>query len=329
MAEPAAVDLDRNRKPSVFERFIEVVAAFTRIPLPGHGDTWERFAILAALAEEDLSLARLGEGHADALAILAESGLGRRHPGARYGVWAARSGADSVTATPVLGGWSLSGQKPFCSGSGIVDRALITAETPDGYRLFDIATDDVVIDTLRDSWVAVGMADSHSETLTFGGSVIADDDVVGPPGFYTERPGFWFGASGVAACWFGGARGLVAGAMESVSGDSGELVRTDIGKAASWLQAADDSLRSAARAIDADPEDKLGRGQERALALRQIVHDSCEAVLRLTAAFGGARPLCHDPAQARRAADLYVYLAQHHGRADAAHLGHLILQGRR
>lgn len=42
------------------------------VPLPGSGSTRERLAALIELAEEDLSLARLGEGHADAVAILAE-----------------------------------------------------------------------------------------------------------------------------------------------------------------------------------------------------------------------------------------------------------------
>ena len=41
------------------------------LPLPGSGRTRERWAALADLAGEDLSLARLAEGHADALAILA------------------------------------------------------------------------------------------------------------------------------------------------------------------------------------------------------------------------------------------------------------------
>ena len=44
------------------------------LPLPGSGRTRERWAALADLAGEDLSLARLAEGHADALAILAELG---------------------------------------------------------------------------------------------------------------------------------------------------------------------------------------------------------------------------------------------------------------
>ena len=316
----------RQRTPRVLGRFLEVVSAFARLPLPGHGDTWERFEILAALAEEDLSLARLGEGHADALAILDESGHGVRHPGMRYGVWAARSGPGGVTATPVAGGWRLAGRRQFCSGSGILDRALITAEAPDGYRLFDIATPDVVIDTTPDSWPAVGMADSLSETLTFGGGVISEEDAIGPPGFYADRPGFWFGACGVAACWYGGARGLVAGVVGSLGLDPGDLVLMEIGHAASAVQAMNDTLRSVATAIDVDPEDKQNHARVRALAVRQIVHNSCQVVLKRTAAAGGARPLCHDPAQARRAADLYVYLAQHHGAADAARLGRLIIE---
>ena len=311
----------------MLQRLLEVVSAFARLPLPGHGDTLERFEILASLAEEDLSLARLGEGHADALAILNESSRTVQHPSSTYGVWAARTGTGGVTAIPVPGGWRLTGCKPFCSGSGLLDRALVTAEAPDGYRLFDIAVSDVVVSTTPNSWPAIGMADSLSETLTFGGPVVPENDAIGPPEFYTDRPGFWFGACGVAACWYGGARGLLAGVVESLSTDPGELVLMEIGKAASELQAMRDALHSVATAIDVDPEDKRGRAQARALAIRQIVHDSCEAVLSQTAAAGGARPLCHDIAQARRAADLYVYLAQHHGGADAVRLGRLTIAG--
>ena len=60
-----------------------IAAAFARavrsgrldLPLPGSGQTRERWAVLAGLAEKDLSLARLAEGHTDALAILAELGV--------------------------------------------------------------------------------------------------------------------------------------------------------------------------------------------------------------------------------------------------------------
>jgi alkylation response protein AidB-like acyl-CoA dehydrogenase len=307
----------------VADRLREVVSEFTDLPHPGGGKTWERFEAFVSLAAEDLSLARLAEGHADALAILVESGRRARQPGASYGVWAARGGAGGVSATPVRGGWKLSGRKPFCSGSGLLDRALVTAESPDGYRLFDVATAQVVVDTVPDSWPAVGMADSRSETVVLGGAVVSEDDAIGPPGFYTDRAGFWFGACGVAACWSGGARGLVAGVVDSLSSDPGELILMELGRAVSDLRGMQDALESVATAIDGDPEDELGEARSRALAVRQIVHDACQRVLTHTAAAGGARPLCLDAGQAQRAADLYVYLSQHHGAADAAGLGRL------
>jgi hypothetical protein len=55
------------------------------LPLPGGGRTRERWAVLADLAGEDLSLARLAEGHADALAILAELGHAAPPAGSRWG----------------------------------------------------------------------------------------------------------------------------------------------------------------------------------------------------------------------------------------------------
>jgi hypothetical protein len=311
----------------VGDRFLDVVRLLARLPLPGRGRTQERFETLALLAEEDLSLARLGEGHADAVAILQESGRAPRNPEASYGVWAARTGSGGVTATPSKGGWVLSGRKPFCSGSGLVERSLVTAEAPDGYRLFDVATDDLVVDTCPGSWPAVGMADSLSETLVLEGWV-SPQDAVGPPGFYTDRPGFWFGACGVAACWYGGARGLVGGAIPALGAEPADVALMELGRAVSGLQAMRDSLENVAAAIDEDPGDVNGHARRRSLVLRQVVHACCEAILSHTAAAGGARPLCHDPGQARRAADLYVYLAQHHGGADAVSLGRLALQER-
>jgi hypothetical protein len=75
------------------------------IPLPGSGATAQRWAVLADLAGEDLSLARLCEGHADdAVAILAELGGPRPSPGSRWGVWAANPPGPKVRAgaTPLV-----------------------------------------------------------------------------------------------------------------------------------------------------------------------------------------------------------------------------------
>jgi alkylation response protein AidB-like acyl-CoA dehydrogenase len=296
------------------------------LPHPGAGSTWQRFKVLADWSARDLSLGRLVEGHADALSILDEAGLPAKRSDNSYGVWAARAGRGGTVAIPVSGGWSLSGVKPYCSGSDRLDRALVTADAPDGYRLFDISVAEHARSVSPESWMAVGMADSESETLMFGGPPLSESAVVGGPDFYLQRPGFWSGAVGVAACWYGGARGLVDALLAALGPEPGEHALADAGRAAATVTGLAAYLEQAANAIDADPSDEQHQGHRRALSVRQVVHDGCLQVHALVAAAGGAGPLCHDRAQARRAADLFVYLAQHHGGADAAALGRIALE---
>ena len=292
------------------------------LPKPGSGGTPARFAALAAWAARDLSLARLAEGHVDALAILAEAGL-EPSPGATYGVWAARPGTGGTTAVLAADGWRLAGAKPFCSGSTHMDRALVTAECDDGYRLFDISVGENVVGVHPGSWPAVGMADSLSETLDFGGPPVPMSLAVGPPNFYLERPGFWFGATGVAACWFGGASGLAEHVLRSVGPHPSDLVVVELGHVVAHVDLMRRVIEQAAQEIDADPDDREGAAKQRALVIRHAVHHGAQQILAHAAAAGGARPLCLNAEQAQRAADLYVYLAQYHGPQDAYALGHM------
>jgi alkylation response protein AidB-like acyl-CoA dehydrogenase len=311
---------------SQFEEFVRLEGA--ELPLPGAGATWSRFTSLAHLASLDLSLGRLCEGHGDALAILDEAEMKPFEVGASYGVWASRGSRAKTTAERTHGRWQLSGHKEFCSGSGTLDRALVTAETLEGYLLFDVSVEENVVSVDEGSWPAVGMADSNSKTLEFAGPALRDDQVVGVADFYTRRPGFWFGAAGVAACWYGGAVGLVNDLADSLGSEGSEHVMADLGRAVTALESMRYVLKSVAEAIDEDPLDASRRAQFRALVARQMVHDGATEVLARVAAAGGARPLCHNEAQSRRAADLYVYLAQHHGSADADALGRLMMGSR-
>jgi hypothetical protein len=312
---------------SAFEQVVARTSA-AQLPLPGGGDTWARFEALSKWAAQDLSLGRLVEGHSDAMAILAEAGLPQAEPVATYGVWAARLPEGGTTAWLGSDGWHLAGRKPFCSGSGLLERALVTADTADGYRLFDIDVARQVVATDPDSWPAVGMADSQSETLEFGGPAIPPRCAVGGAGFYLHRPGFWFGAIGVAACWYGGAAGLVEHLACTLDRSSSDLVLVDFGHAVAHVEAMRHVLEDASKEIDADPIDKQGRARARAHVVRHAVHHGALRVLEHIAAAGGARPLCHDRGQGQRAADLYVYLAQHHGSWDARELGRAALAGR-
>jgi hypothetical protein len=286
---------------------------------PGQGSTWERFVALGHAAGLDLALGRLAEGHADAIAILGEAA--RAPLGGPYGVWAARGATGEVTATPAVDGWRLDGRKGFCSGVGMVARALVTAEAPDGTRLFDLDVTAKQMVPEPGSWPAVGMAASASATVVFDGATATAAQGVGPAGFYTGRIGFWWGAAGVAACWWGGAQALLETVGRHLeAGSAGDHELAAYGAAMARSRSMTETLRWAATEIDAGGDD-VDRARRTALTVREVVHDGCRAILAAAAAAGGARPICLDVSQSQRSADLYAYLAQHHGGRDAAALG--------
>jgi hypothetical protein len=293
------------------------------LPLPGAGRTGERWAVLADLAEDDLSLARLAEGHADALAILAELGEPAPPAGTRWGVWAAQPPGPGLTASRAHGGWRLDGIKPYCSGAHSCTDALVTAAAPDGSRLFAVSTRDLV--PVPGTWPAVGMAGSDTLDVRFAG---IPAEPVGGPGRYIDRPGFAHGGAGVAACWYGGARGVGRTLLAAAaSRDIGPHALAHLGAVDIALHTASTVLDGAAAGIDADPGDGSGSGRLRALRVRAFTEAVATEVMQRVGRALGAGPLCHDEAHARRVADLTVYLRQHHAERDLAELGALVADG--
>ncbi len=290
------------------------------LPLPGSGWTRERWAALADLAEEDLSLARLAEGHTDAVAILAELGARPSTTGSRWGVWAAQPPGPGLIATRTGHGWRLDGTKQYCSGARSCTDALVTAAAPDGSRLFAVSTRD--LSPVPGSWPATGMAASDTLDVEFT-NISAQP--VGEPGRYIDRPGFAHGGAGVAACWYGGARGvartLLAAATER---DIGPHAKAHLGAVDIAMHTARSALGAAAAEIDADPADHQDGGRLRTLRLRALVEAAATEVMHRVGRALGAGPLGHDEAHSRRVADLTVYLRQHHAERDLAQLGELV-----
>jgi len=290
------------------------------LPFPGGGRTGERWAALAALAEQDLCLARLAEGHTDALAILAELGAPPPRAGSRWGVWAAQPPGPALNATMTGGQWRLDGTKQYCSGARSCTDALVTAAAPDGNRLFAVGTAGLV--PIPGTWAAIGMAASDTLDVRFD-SVPAVP--AGSPGCYISRPGFAHGGAGVAACWYGGARAvgrtLLAAAAQR---DIGPHALAHLGAVDIALRTAKTGLDQASDEIDADPEDRAGGGRLRALRVRAHVEAVATEVMHRVGRALGAGPLCRDEAHSRRVADLTVYLRQHHAERDLAALGTLV-----
>jgi alkylation response protein AidB-like acyl-CoA dehydrogenase len=292
------------------------------LPLPGSGATWDRWAVLADLGGEDLSLARLCEGHADAVAILAELSGPRPLPGSRWGVWAANPPGPNVTASRRDDGWRLWGTKQYCSGARTCTHALVTAAADDGARLFAVAVDD--LEPRDGSWPATGMA--GSDTLDVGFPGVAAEPV-GLPGAYISRPGFSHGGAGVAACWYGGARAVAQALLRAASKrDVGPHALAHLGAIDLGLRTARAALRQAAAEIDADPRDRSGTGPVRSLRVKALTEAVATDVLARTGRALGAGPLSHDEAHSRAVADLTVYLRQHHAERDLARLGELVAE---
>lgn len=293
---------------------------------PGDGTTLDRFALLADLGTVDLDLARLGEAHLDAVAILADLGAADLHrPGAVWGVWAANPPVDPLRAAGSAGGWRLTGTKQWCSGAGACDRALVTALADDGYRMFAVDLSDPSARPVDGSWPPVAMAGSDSRSVRFDGTPA---NAVGEPESYLRRAGFWHGAVGVAAVWWGGARGVARALHRAHSRRPlhphalAHAGAVDAGLASSWALLAD-----AARSIDADPDDASGAAELVARRVRAAVEQVATDVVVRTGRALGAAPLAMDADHARRVSDLELYLRQSHAEKDLEQLGRTALEG--
>lgn len=309
-----------------------------RLPLPGAGATLERWRMLALVAGHDLSLLKLYEGHTDALAILAELGGPTPPAGSSWGVWCAEPPDARVTLRRAHDGTlRLTGRKAWCSGAAGLSHALVSCRDEDGQRcLAAVALRQPGVHITDDGWHAVGMAACASVDVAFDE---APAQLVGAPGAYLTRPGFWHGGAGIAACWYGAARTLAdylreqlrreAAQAQSQARAGGEVRPADphrlahMGQVDVALVNAAALLRESADAIDAAPAaDAAALAMRLRLAVEAAAHTIHTCVTRAL----GAGPLCRDPDFARMAADLPVFLRQSHAERDLAALGAVSIQ---
>ena len=144
-----------------------------------------------------------------------------------------------------------------------------------------------------------------------------------------SRPGFWHGAIGVAACWYGGACGVADPLYDKAASSEDPYVLAHLGAVDAALAAARNALAVAAAEVDADPFDENAEAMQRALRVRAIVERAATETLDRVGRALGAAPLCMDAAHAARVADLTVYLRQSHAEKDLAELGRIAAKGKR
>jgi alkylation response protein AidB-like acyl-CoA dehydrogenase len=305
------------------------VGAAAELPQPGTGRTLELFDALATVAAADLTAARVLEAHTDALAILAQADAAPAAAGsASWGVFAAEGPGQRVSATLGAAGWQLDGTKPWCSLAGSLDRALVTAHTtpagavPARRRLFAVDLTAPGVTVQEGAWVATGLTQVPSGPVDF---VAVPAEPVGADDWYLTRPGFSWGGIQVAACWWGGAVG-VARRLRAAATDRepDQIMLAHLGAVDLALLAAGAALADAAAAID-DGEAVGPAGTLLAARVRGLVARTVDEVLTRTGHALGPAPLALDARHARRAADLTLYVRQHHAERDDAALGARLL----
>ena len=304
-----------------------------RLPLPGEGATLQRWKALSLVAQHDLSLAKLFEGHTDALAIFEE--LGHAAAGVAdmdgtpkiWGVWAAEApnGKALIREVASQEHLFLSGAKCWCSGAATATHGLLTAwaEGEAQPQLVSVLIGQPGVRVDSTAWRAVGMAGSASLDIDFDNAVA---NRVGKPGQYLARPGFWQGGAGVAACWYGGAAALGGALMTTLRRGApnarGDFRMAAFGKIDLELRSTVAVLREVARWIDENP---AADARSQALRARLAAERCARVVLDEVGRTLGAAPFCRDARFARLAADLPVFVRQSHAERDFAALAETML----
>jgi len=303
-----------------------VAAHLDRLPMPGGGRTLERWRALALVGQHDLSLAKLFEGHTDALAILDELDAAPADDARApvWAVWAAEPPDGRVRASADgTGHYRLNGVKRWCSGAQSCTHALLTAWEDGGAhepRLFQLALAQPGVTADLDGWEAVGMGRSASADVHLDHAL---GHAVGMPAQYLTRPGFWHGGAGVAACWYGACVALARALQRAVQtrGErAGELLASAAGKVDVAMSAVAALFRQAAADIDDDPV-----ADARALALRvRLATEGLAGLVQAEAMRAlGPAPYCQDRQLAQLVADLPIFVRQSHAERDYAALASL------
>lgn len=295
----------------VDQRFAEL--AGEPLPPPAGGQTLLRWRRLAEVAAEDLALVKLYESHTDALAILAELAADPVPAGSRWAVWAAEAPRARLELTADGDRLLLTGRKAWCSGARLVSHALVTGWDDAGRpRLAAVRLGQPGI-TIEDTvWQAPGMSGVDTPDLSFD-RVPATP--VGAPGGYLDRPGFWHGGCGIAACWYGGTLPLARAVLAGARSRDEPHARAHLGAIDLALRSLRALLVETACWLDDHPR---ATALEQALRLRGAADSTARLVLDHAGRALGAGPLCRDPAVARHFADLPVFLRQSHAERDLA-----------
>jgi alkylation response protein AidB-like acyl-CoA dehydrogenase len=354
--EAAALD-EEGRFPT--EAFARIRAAgLLAAPLPRThgglglgsepGGTLPLLRVLKTLGRGDLSVARIYEGHVNALFLTGLFGTPAQREraaddarvGKLFAVWNTEGGNGVRFAPLPDGGYRLEGSKLFTSGSLQIERALIGGKLPDGgWQLCLVPMDEVDVTADPSVWKPLGMRASVSHKVDFTGVEVPDDALIGGPGDYNRQPWLSGGAIRFAAAQLGAAEALfdvLRTDLRSRDRTNDPFQRARAGEAAIAVRGGDLWLRDAAAMLDAlpaafsaePPPDAATAAKVVAHAnlARMAIDAACVQVLELVERSIGMRGLLRPHPVERIGRDLRLYLRQPAPDAALATAGAYVLE---
>ncbi len=286
--------------------------------------------LLRAVGRLSLPVARLYEGHLNALSLLRRYGTPEQlaeaaASGELLGVWNTEE-APGLQAQPAPGGWTLSGNKTFASGAEFI-RPLLPAEVAGQGRIMLLAPAPLPPERFDHRfWQPLGMRASVSARANLSGLVFPPGSAVGQSGDYYRQPEFSGGALRFLAAQLGGAEAVLDAAREVVTQlgrQDDDVQRLRFAEAAAGVEAAWQTVREGGFRLAVQGEGALDY-----VALCRVVAENaclqaCEAAERAVGARGLLAP--NDPERLIR--DLRHYLRQPAPDAARLQVGAATLNG--
>lgn len=278
----------------------------------------ELFPELYALGGASLPLARLFEGHHDALDLVLRLGSDTTRAktrrlvddGGLLGVWGADAPGDPVTATVGKGDvLRLAGRKAFASGLGLVRAAVLSVRMPGGCQLLLVDATDAQRHNPA-SWDVDAMVGTVSGQFSLAGLEAQPDDRLGAIDAFYEEPFFHGGLWRIAAIQAGAVNGLaqgLRGLLVARGQMDNPLQRQRLAHVVRESLTAKLWAEAAASAMEGQIED---RSIETPLFAREAIeHAATSAMEQLARASGTALHSRTEPL-ARQVRDLRLYLRQ-------------------
>jgi len=186
--------------------------------------------LLIAVGMVDLGIARIIEGHINALQLIRKYGSAgfrrdvkrlARDPGFLIGVWNADAADDPLRVEA----GQLAGTKKYASGANFVSHAIVTtdANAPDITQMYLAEINTAGVSVSLGAWDPLGMKRTESGDVTWCADTQQFTVSFGKPGDYQLQPFFFSGAIRFVAALCGGNLGL----YEMIAAELRSRKRTD------------------------------------------------------------------------------------------------------